>query len=565
LPPAPESGKLGGETSQIQNRKSSRRAMFDLPKMTDYEKTRAEFRIEIPDEFNFGFDVIGRRAAEADKTAFLFVDRAGETVTPYSFSDLDKASNRFANALLGLGAGKGDFAFVMIPRLPAWYEVMIGCIKTGIIAMPGTNLLTPKDIAYRVNKAGAKLAIVTAEQAAKVDAIRGQCPTLEHVIAIGGEPAGWMGYEGACAAASESLSRADVAPNRADDTMLAYFTSGTTAFPKMVPRDHGYALAHAITGRYWMDLEEDDVHWTLSDTGWAKAAWGMLFGPWMIGSAMVLYDGGAQFDADLHLRLIAKLGVTTFCAPPTVYRLFAQSDLSQYELGTLRHSIGAREPLNPEVIRVWLDATGTEVHDGYGQTETVNIVGNYPCVPIRPGSMGKPVPGIDVDIIDDDGNVLGVDEVGHIGVRVGEPYPPGLFHGYYDDDAANEGCFRGGATRDADGYIWFVGRSDDIISSASYRISPFEVESALQEHPAVAESAVVGKPDELRGEIVKAYVTLAPGFEASDALTKEIQDFVKAHTAPYKYPREIEFRKALPKTISGKIRRVDLRAEARGE
>jgi acetyl-CoA synthetase len=523
--------------------------MVDLPEFTDYERTRAEFSLQIPEFYNFGFDVIEKRALEADKTAFIYVARDGETIEHHSFSDLNAAANRFANVLIGLGAAAGDFAFVMIPRLPAWYQVMIGCIKTGVVAMPGTNLLQPKDIAYRINKSQAKLAIVTADATDKIEAIRAECPSLEHLIVIGGERDGWTNYETACAVASDELSRGDVPATRADDTMLVYFTSGTTAFPKMVPRDHGYALAHAITGRYWMDLREDDIHWTLSDTGWAKAAWGMLFPPWQMG-----------------------VGVTTFCAPPTVYRVFAQADLGDYDLSSIRHSISAGEPLNPEVMRVWKDVTGTDVYDGYGQTETINIVANIPGLEVRPGSMGRPVPGIEVDVIDDDGNIVADGEVGHIGVRLTEPHPPGLFTGYYDDDDANRQCFHDGwyftgdtATRDADGYIWFVGRSDDIISSAGYRISPFEVESALQEHPAVAESAVVAKPDELRGSIVKAFVIPAPGYEPSPELEKDIQDFVKNHTAPYKYPREIEFREALPKTVSGKIRRVELRAEAEAE
>ncbi|MFQ5955224.1 MAG: AMP-binding protein, partial [Kiloniellales bacterium] len=327
--------------------------MFDLPKMTDYEATRADFRLRIPESFNFGFDVIERRAVEADKTAFLFVDRSGETIEPHRFSELDRAGNRFANVLRGLGAAKGDFAFVMIRRIPAWYHVLVGCMKTGVVAMPGTNLLMPKDIEYRINGSDARLAIVTADNAHKVDEIRGRCPTLKHLIVVGGKRDGWIHFESACQAASDRLSRDEVGPLRADDMMLIYFTSGTTAMPKMVPRDHASAFAHAITGRYWMDLTPDDVHWTLSDTGWAKAAWGLLCAPWMIGATMVLYDGDPRFDADIHLRLIGKLGVTTFCAPPTVYRLFAQMQLDQYDLSSIRHSISAGEPLNPEVIRTW--------------------------------------------------------------------------------------------------------------------------------------------------------------------------------------------------------------------
>jgi len=335
--------------------------------------------------------------------------------------------------------------------------------------------------------------------------------------------------------------------------------------PKMVPRDNAYALAHTITGKYWMDQKEDDIHWTLSDTGWAKAAWGMLYSPWQMGSAMVLFNG-AGFDADLHLNLIQKLGVTTFCAPPTVYRSFAQMDLSQFNLSSIRHAIGAGEPLNPEVIKIWKDATGADIYDGYGQTETINIVANYPCMPVKPGSMGKPVPGVNVQIVDEDGNICAVDSVGSIAIEITDPLQPGMFAGYWEDDEATAKCFTNGwyhtgdnGMMDEDGYFWFIGRSDDIITSSGYRISPFEVESSLLEHPAVLESAAIGKPDEARGEIVKAFVILAEGYEGSPELTKEIQTFMKQHTAPYKYPREIEYVESLPKTISGKIRRIELR------
>jgi acetyl-CoA synthetase len=352
--------------------------------------------------------------------------------------------------------------------------------------------------------------------------------------------------------------------------MLIYFTSGTTSMPKMVARDHAYGLAHTITCNYWQGLRRDDIHWTLTDTGWAKAAWGIIFPPLIAGASIMLYDAPG-FDAEMHLKLIEKFNVTTFCAPPTVYRVFATMDISGYDLSSVRHCIGAGEPLNPEAMRSWKAATGCDIHDGYGQTETVNIVANFPGMEIRPGSMGKPVPGIEIGIIDDDGNVVDDDTVGHIAVKITDPYPPGLFDGYFEDPEATAKSFRNGwyytgdtATRDADGYIWFVGRSDDIISSAGYRISPFEVESALVEHPGVMESAVVGKPDEIRGEIVKAFVVLSEGFDPSEDLVVEIQDFVKQLTAPYKYPREIEFREALPKTISGKIRRVELRAEEEG-
>ena len=536
-----------------------------LAPMKSYAETSDALRFETPEHYNFSFDVIDVLAQDVDKVAYIAVDATAQSITHHTFKDLSLASNRVANWLGELSCSKGDLGFVMIPRLPAWYEIMIGCAKAGVVAMPGTNLLTPKDIEYRVQKSGAKLAIVTTENAAKVDEVRATCPTLEHFIVIGDSRDGWLNY---AQAAQVSASFETAEPTKSSELMLFYFTSGTTSMPKMVPRDHGYAHAHQLTGRYWMDLGENDVHWTLSDTGWAKAAWGMLYAPWQMGATQVLYDGPPAFDADFHLKMIAKLGVTTFCAPPTVYRLFAQQDLSQYDLSSIRHSIGAGEPLNPEVIKIWEQATGGTIHDGYGQTESVNLVANYPCLPVRPGSMGKPVPGMEVDVIDDDGNRVATGDIGHIAVRITDPHPPGLFDGYWEDADATAKSFRHGwyytgdtATKDEDGYFWFVGRADDIISSAGYRISPFEVESALLEHPAVAESAVVAKPDELRGEIVKAFVVLAADHDGNDTLAKDIQEFVKQHTAPYKYPREVEFVAGLPKTISGKIRRVELRGD----
>ncbi|MDH3713911.1 MAG: acyl--CoA ligase [Gammaproteobacteria bacterium] len=540
---------------------------MQLPDMQDYAETCANLRFDVPEHYNFGFDRIDVLARDSNKVAYIAVDAGAETIVSHTFDDLSQVSNRFANWLASLGVGQGDFAFVMIPRLPAWYEVMIGCCKAGVVSMPGTNLLTSRDIEHRVQLSKAKLAIVTAANADKLDEIRSRCRSLEHFIVIGAERDGWLSYETGCS--TQSHTYANPESSKSTDLMLIYFTSGTTSLPKMVPRNHGYALAHALTGRYWMDLNDADIHWTLSDTGWAKAAWGMLYGPWQMGAAQILYDGPPGFDPDFHLKLIARLGVTTFCAPPTVYRLLAQLDLRKYDLSSIRHSIGAGEPLNPEVIKVWEDATGGLIRDGYGQTETINIVANFPCLPVRPGSMGKPVPGFEVDVVDGDGRPVSTGDIGHIAVRMTDPHPPGLFDGYWRDPEATRKVFHDGwyytgdtATKDEDGYFWFVGRADDIISSASYRISPFEVESALLEHPAVAESAVVGKPDALRGEIVKAFVVLAGGYEGDEALASEIQDFVKQQTAPYKYPREIEFRESLPKTISGKIRRVELRAEA---
>ena len=535
----------------------------------NYAATCKAFSYSVPGDFNFAFDVVAKRAVEADKVALIAIDRTGEEVIHHSYSDLDKASNRFANALMAMDVEKGDPALVVLPRIPEWYHVLLGCCKTGVIAMPGTNLLKAKDLEYRIKRADAKLAIVTTAHAEAVEAIMANCPTLEHLVLVGGEREGWSTFETVCAAERDEVDRAALPTTRAEELMLIYFTSGTTANPKMVGRDHAYAFAHSITGDYWMDLKESDVHWTLTDTGWAKAAWGLLYPPLLSGSAILLYDGEG-FDLDMHLKIIAEQNVTTFCAPPTIYRAFAQSDTSGSDFSSLRHCFGAGEPLNPEAMRAWKDATGCDIYDGYGQTETINIVANFPGMEIRPGSMGKPCPGLTVDVIDDEGNIVDDDDVGHIGVKITDPYPPGLFRGYYRDEQETAVSFRNGwyytgdtATRDPDGYIWFVGRSDDIITSAGYRISPFEVESALIEHAAVAESAVVAKPDDLRGEIVVAFITLAAGYAPSDDLAGEIQGFVKNLTAPYKYPRRIEFRDALPKTISGKIRRIELRDDAR--
>jgi len=535
----------------------------------NYAATCKAFSYSVPGDFNFAFDVVAKRAVEADKVALIAIDRTGEEVIHHSYRDLDKASNRFANALMAMGVEKGDPALVVLPRIPEWYHVLLGCCKTGVIAMPGTNLLKAKDLEYRIKRADAKLAIVTTAHAEAVEEIMANCPTLEHLVLVGGEREGWSTFETICAAERDEVDRAALPTTRAEELMLIYFTSGTTANPKMVGRDHAYAFAHSITGDYWMDLKESDVHWTLTDTGWAKAAWGLLYPPLLAGSAILLYDGDG-FDLDMHLKIIAEQNVTTFCAPPTIYRAFAQSDTSGSDFSSLRHCFGAGEPLNPEAMRAWKDATGCDIYDGYGQTETINIVANFPGMEIRPGSMGKPCPGLTVDVIDDEGNIVDDDDVGHIGVKITDPYPPGLFRGYYRDEQETAVSFRNGwyytgdtATRDPDGYIWFVGRSDDIITSAGYRISPFEVESALIEHAAVAESAVVAKPDDLRGEIVVAFITLAAGYAPSDDLAGEIQGFVKNLTAPYKYPRRIEFRDALPKTISGKIRRIELRDDAR--
>jgi acetyl-CoA synthetase/medium-chain acyl-CoA synthetase len=381
---------------------------------------------------------------------------------------------------------------------------------------------------------------------------------------LGSEREGWVNYAQAVAAASK-----DIVPEatRADEPMMIYFTSGTVGYPKMVLHTHvSYPIGHVITGKYWLDLKPTDLHWNLSDTGWAKAAYSNLFGPWIMGAAMFTFDGRGRFDARQTLALLERYPISTFCAPPTAYRLLVLEDLGRYRLTSLRHCTGAGEPLNPEVIEAWQRGTGQTIRDGYGQTETVILVANFPPLPVKPGSMGKPSPGFTVAVIDDEGCEVPSGTEGDIAVKLTPTRPVGLFKEYWRNSEATRICRRGDwyitgdrAIQDEEGYLWFVGRADDVIISAGYRIGPFEVESALIEHPSVAEAAVVASPDRIRGEIVKAFVILAPGHHPSEQLVSDLQEHVKRVTAPYKYPREIEFTAELPKTISGKIRRVELR------
>ena len=539
------------------------------PNMTDYAEARRTFRLEVPETFNYARDVVDAWAArEPGKLALVAVAPDGEAIRRFSFADVSRESNRAANFFAAQGVRKGDRIFVMLPRVPEWYAVMLGALKLGAVPMPGTPLLTGRDIEYRVKRAEAAVVVTDEDGAAKVDDVRDRCPSLRVRVIVGGAADGWLDFGAGLAKAADRAP--DAEPTRADDPMLVYFTSGTVAYPKMVLHTHAsYGIGHDVTARFWLDLKPSDLHWTVSDTGWAKAAWGKLFGQWRVGAAIFLWDMRGKPDYEKMLRLVAEQGVSTFCAPPTAFRSLILLDLKKFDWSRLRHCVSAGEPLNPAVIKVWKEATGLTVYDGYGQTETVNVVANYRSVPVRPGSMGKPTPGFDVQVVDDEGQPCEYGGEGHIAIRTRPERPIGLFREYWRDPEATTNAFRGDwyytgdrAVMDEDGYFWFVGRSDDVINSASYRIGPFEVESALVEHPACAEAAVVGKPDPQRGEIVKAFVILAPGHTASDALARELQEHVKRVTAPYKYPREIEFVAELPKTVSGKIRRVELRARA---
>ena len=533
--------------------------------MPDYEFSYKNDRLEVPEFFNFGFDVVDKWAEDRTKLALISIDSTGENVQHHSFWDLKVLSNKYANALRDRGIKKGDRVFIMLPRIPEWYVVMLGLMKLGALPMPGTTLLTPKDIEYRINTAEAVMAITDAENASKVDEAAGGCPTLEHLVVVNGERRGWNSYSVDMSVASSSLN--NVEPTRSDDPLLIYFTSGTVGYPKMVLHTQAScAIGHIISAKYWHDLTASDLMWTLSDTGWAKAAYGKLFGQWTLGAAVMQHDARGRFDAPLTLSLLERHGVTSFCAPPTAYRMLVLEDLSKYKMDNLRHCTGAGEPLNPEVMKQWEDGTGLVLYDGYGQTETVLLVGNFRCNEVKPGSMGKPSPGFTIGVVDEQGDEVQVGEEGQIAVKIKPERPVGLFQEYWKDKEAMDRSFLGDwyltgdkAYKDEDGNFWFVGRADDVIISAGYRIGPFEVESALIEHPAVAESAVVASPDEVRGDIVKAFIILAPDYVASDELMVSLQDHVRTTTAPYKYPRAVEFVTELPKTVSGKIRRVELR------
>lgn len=537
-----------------------------VPRLMDLDAERASFRIEVPERFNAVCDIVDRWALEdPDAVAVVSVDASGGLVAEQSAADLSRASREAARVLLDLGVGKGDHVFVMLPRIPEWYAALLGAMRIGAVPMPGPNLLTPKDIAYRFGQTGAAVAITDQAGAVKVDQA---VPDLAVRLCVGAAPDRWLSFGERCEAIGDGETPAD--PTGRDDPLLLYFTSGTVAYPKMVQQPQSYALGHIGTARFWHDLRAGDLHWTVTDTGWAKAAWGGLFGQ-MHERAAILNVALDRPDADTIFGILARYRVSSFCAPPTLYRRLVHEQLANYDLSALRHCTSAGEPLNPEVIRAWHDLTGgLMVYDGYGQTETTCLVANYRSMSVRPGSMGRPMPGYDVTVVDDDGEPVRRGEVGNIVVRCEPDHPVGLFSGYYKDPAASAEAFRGPfyftgdkAAMDEDGYFWFEGRDDDVITSSAYRIGPFEVESVLVEHPAVMEAAVVGKDDPERTQIVTAFCLLAPGHHGSPQLATELQDFVKQGTAPYKYPREVHFVDELPKTISGKIRRSELRERLR--
>ncbi len=533
--------------------------------LSEYQQQREQFRIDVPEYYNFGYDVVDRWARERPEAIALLWDGGDRVQRPITFDDIAQRSNQIANAMSGLGLKRGDQVLVDLPNLVQWWEVMVGLTKADMIAIPATTLLTEKDIVYRVQAAEIDAVVTDADGAQKIDHVGEYLPGLKFKILVDeSQRPGWISYEQLVESASPQL---EPLPTRSDQAALIYFTSGTTGLPKMVMHTHAsYGLGHYLTARYWLGLSGDDLHWNLSDTGWAKTAYSGLFGPWIVGATIFVQHHRGKFNPADVLKCLAENRITSFCAPPTVYRMLVQEDLTGFRPRALQRCMAAGEPLNVAVLRAWQEATGLTIREGYGQTETVVLCASVPDLPVKPGSMGLPPPGIELAVVDDDGNRLPPGQPGEIAVRVEPERPLGLFKEYWHNPEATAKCFRQGwyltgdcAYTDQEGYFWFVSRADDIITSAAYRIGPFEVENALMEHPAVAEVAVVGKPDPKRTEIVKAFIVLAKGYRPSDALKAELQNHTKQATAPYKYPREIEFMDELPKTPSGKIRRVELR------
>jgi acetyl-CoA synthetase len=541
----------------------------DEHNMPDYEAMYRDFHIDVPEYFNFGFDVIDAWAKkDRNKLAMIWVDQQGNE-KKFSFWDLMRLSNQIVNMFIKYGVNKGDRVLIMLPRVPEWWTCTLALIKRGAVYCPAPTMLTPKDLKYRIDIADIKMVITNEEHADKIDEVAKDCPSLTCKMIIDGKRPGWISYpvelDYPAPVSAKLVQLPGMKKTRSTDPLVIFFTSGTTGEPKMVVHDQSYPLGHIVTARFWHDLRTTDLHFTLSDTGWAKSAWGKFYGQWLEGAAIFVYDIRSKFNATEILPLIEKYGINTFCCPPTIYRMLILADLDKFDFSELRHCVSAGEPLNPEVIKAWKDATGLTIYEGYGQTETVLCVGTFPGMTPKFGSMGRPSPGWQIELHNDHGKEVGLHEEGKIAIKT-DPRPVGLFREYLHNDEENKKSFVNGyfytgdkAYKDEDGYLWFIGRDDDVIKASGYRIGPFEVESALLEHPAVQEAAVIGSPDDIRGLIVKAFVILKPGFKPSDGLVREIQTHVKKVTAPYKYPRVIEFVETLPKTISGKIRRNVLR------
>ena len=527
------------------------------------------FKLITPEKFNFAFDIIDRIAqAEPDRRAMTWCNDAGEEHV-FTFGDMKRESDKAASFFLEQGIRKGDRVMLILIRHYQFWFAVLGLHKIGAVVVPGTNQLQVKDIVYRFEAANIKSIVCTAlgEISDHVDAAAAEYGRLSSKIMAKGKKDGWLSFEEGLANAKKFIPPAGDEAAKIDDILLLYFTSGTTGMPKMVIHDHTYPIAHLATAKYWHKIDPDGLHLTVSETGWAKSVWGKLYGQWIMEAGIFVYDMD-KFVPQLLLSKISRYKITTFCAPPTIYRFLIKEDLSKYDLSSLQHCTIAGEALNPEVYERFLESTGLELKEGFGQTETTLSAATFYWMKTKPGSMGPPSSAYDVSLLDEDGSPTKPGLVGEITIRTGNEKVLGMFLGYHKNEELtnsvwNNGIYHTGDTawQDEDGYLWYVGRKDDIIKSSGYRIGPFEVESVLMEHPGVLECAITGVPDPIRGQIIKATVVLAKGYTASDELKIEMQNYVKTHTAPYKYPRILEFTAELPKTISGKIKRMDIRQE----
>ncbi len=527
-----------------------------------------EIKFKHENHFNFGFDCVDELAKKCpDKRAMVWVGNDGSERI-FTFSDISRLSAKAANYFRSLGIQKGDRVMLVLKRHYQFWIAITALHKLGAIAIPATSQLVKHDFEYRFNAAGVSAIVATPEDnvCEQVELALPESPTLKTKIIVNKDREGWHNFDKEIDACSDVFPRPEgFAAASGDDLMLMFFTSGTTGYPKIATHSYKYALGHFITAKYWHNVQPDGLHLTISDTGWGKALWGKLYGAWLCESAVFVYDFD-RFNAADMLPMFAKYQITTFCAPPTILRFLIREDLSKYDLSSIKYATVAGEALNPEVYNKFMEATGIELKEGFGQTETTLSIANLVGTKVKLGSMGKPSPLYDIDLLLPDGTSAGVGEVGEIVIRTDKKVPCGLFRGYYRDDektmeAWHDGYYHTGDTawRDEDGYFFYVGRTDDLIKSSGYRIGPFEIESVIMELPYVLECAVIGAPDEIRGQVVKAVIVLTKGTVGTDDLKKEIQTYVKEHTAPYKYPRLIDFVDSLPKTISGKIKRTELR------
>ncbi len=539
---------------------------LDKIEYNSYEEFKAEYHPKVPVDFNFAYDIVDAWAKQDEKKlSLIWADDFGNRKY-FTFKDMMLASNKVANLFLSKGIKTGDRVMLILKQRPEVWMAFLALHKIGAVCIPATYQLTTKDVVYRCNAAEVKM-IVSVDDAELVDYIKAalpDCKSVLHYAIVGDNVGDAENFRKELAEMSDKLERI---PNKNSDPMLMYFSSGTTGMPKMILHNYLYPIGHILTAKYWQRVVDNGLHLTMSDSGWAKFAWGKIYGQWICGATIVAYDN-EKFNAANTLSLIQELKVTTFCAPATIFRFFIKEDLSKYDFSSIKNACVAGEPLNPEVFNRFKQYTGLTLTEGFGQSETPVLLANFPGVSIKPGSMGKPSPDFDIDIIDENGNSCEDGIVGSIVIKnLDKYYPCGLFREYCNDPAANAKAFRNGfydtgdmAWRDADGYYWFEGRSDDVIKCSGYRIGPFEVESAIMTHPSCLECAVTAAPDPVRGQVVKATIVLAKGFTASEELKKDIQNHVKRVTAPYKYPRIVEFVETLPKTVSGKIMRKTIRS-----